>query len=289
MDDRTTRMNDEATRRARDIRSEIEDTREEMAETIDAIQDKLRPSTIVAGATERVKAATTERVRAMADTTGETAQKVMDRTRDTAGGVVEMIRDNPIPAALIGIGAAWMWMAGQNHDGTRRESRQRADWRTRSRRRDYSFEAYNAGYDRDADDYDDYEDYNTEPMTDRAKEYARETSDSIARAGRRAQTQLQRMINDNPLLVGAGALMLGAAFGMAVPETERENELMGDARDSVVGRAQQLASDAANKIQEKASEVANTAGNVANTMSTQQSQPNQQSQSTQNQPNPPQR
>ena len=94
-------MDDEATRRARDIRSEIEDTREEMAETIDAIQDKLRPSTIVAGATERVKAATTERVRAMADTTGETAQKVVNRTRDTAGGVVEMIRDNPIPAALI--------------------------------------------------------------------------------------------------------------------------------------------------------------------------------------------
>jgi hypothetical protein len=71
------------------------------------------------------------------------------------------------------------------------------------------------------------------------------------------------MMRDNPVLVGAGALLLGAAFGMAVPETEAENEWLGETRDSVVERAQQMASDAASKVQETASQVASTAGSIA--------------------------
>jgi hypothetical protein len=75
------------------------------------------------------------------------------------------------------------------------------------------------------------------------------------------------MMNDSPLLVGAGALLLGVAFGLAVPETERENEWMGEARDSVVDRAQELASEAAATIQEKASRVADAAGSIAESAS----------------------
>jgi len=71
------------------------------------------------------------------------------------------------------------------------------------------------------------------------------------------------MVQDNPLLVGAGALMLGAAFGMAVPETDTENELMGEARDNVVGRARDMARDAANQVQDAASTVADAAAKVA--------------------------
>ena len=47
---------------ARQIQAEIADTREELSETIDALQEKLRPSNIVSDATDRVKTATTEKV-----------------------------------------------------------------------------------------------------------------------------------------------------------------------------------------------------------------------------------
>ena len=66
MDDTPGRVGaaDDATaRRTREIRDEIEETRGEMTETIDAIQERLRPRNIVASATERMKSATTERVR----------------------------------------------------------------------------------------------------------------------------------------------------------------------------------------------------------------------------------
>ena len=95
-------------RRTRVIRAEIEHTREEMSETIDAIQERLRPGNIVAGATERVREATTEGVKNMAESASETAKNAMEKTREMTGDVAEFGRENAIPAALIGVGVAWL-------------------------------------------------------------------------------------------------------------------------------------------------------------------------------------
>lgn len=252
----------ETDRRTSEIRRDIEDTREEMADTIDAIQEKLRPRNIVAQATDRVKQATTERVREMADTATETAQDAMIYTRDTAGGFVDTIRQNPVPAALIGIGTAWLLT---NRRSTR-QMRDRDDWYDRGN--EYP-EPWSSGrtrtrYARSADDVESADvSGSAQRAVSRAREYASETTDAVRRRGRRAQNQLQRMIQDNPLLVGAGALMLGAAFGLAVPETDIENQYMGEARDNLVERAQDMARDAASKVQEAAGSVADTAGTIA--------------------------
>jgi ElaB/YqjD/DUF883 family membrane-anchored ribosome-binding protein len=91
-----------------------------------------------------------------------------------------------------------------------------------------------------------------EKVTSRAKDYLGDTSQELQSQGRRAQNQLQRMLEDSPLLVGAGALMIGAAFGFAVPETETENQLMGEARNTVMERTQEMAKNAASQVQEAA-------------------------------------
>ena len=44
---------DDTSRRTTEIRMEIEETRAELAETVDAIEQKLRPSAVVARAAER--------------------------------------------------------------------------------------------------------------------------------------------------------------------------------------------------------------------------------------------
>ena len=51
----------DADERTRQIRDEIAETRVELTETIDAIQEKLTPRNIVASATDRVRTAATER------------------------------------------------------------------------------------------------------------------------------------------------------------------------------------------------------------------------------------
>lgn len=62
------------------------------------------------------------------------------------------------------------------------------------------------------------------------------------------QNRFQGTVHDHPLLVGAGALMLGAAVGLAIPETEMENEWMGEARDNVVARAREMVRDAVGQV-----------------------------------------
>ena len=63
------------------------------------------------------------------------------------------------------------------------------------------------------------------------------------------------MIRDYPLAVGAAALLIGASLGMAVPETERENEWMGEAREGALQRAQDAASEAVGRVKDAATEV----------------------------------
>jgi hypothetical protein len=94
---------------------------------------------------------------------------------------------------------------------------------------------------------------------EKAQEYASETTAAVRRTGRRAQNELQRMLNENPLMVGAGAVVLGAALGLALPETERENEWMGEARDTLLDRAQGAARNAVSSVQEA---TGNMAGDV---------------------------
>jgi hypothetical protein len=302
---------DETDERALEIRHEIEATRDEMTETIDAIQEKLKPRNILANATDRVKSATAEGVSEMADTAGRTARQAIDYSRQAATSVAGTAGQNVLPLALIGVGAAWLLTNrsrsasssyGGRH-GTRRGERETRDYLDEP---DHYAVTSESWYEEDEDwdsgviarlrnnpipaamaavgfgwlafsgsDRGDYERQDSESwrqgqgasesvgeLASRAREDASETANSVGRAARRRTNQMQRMVHDSPLLVGAGALLLGAAFGLAVPETEAENEWMGEARDTMVDRARTAAKDAASEVQEAASTVVEVAKKV---------------------------
>jgi hypothetical protein len=298
---------DEVDERALEIREEIAVTRDEITETIDAIQEKLKPRNILANATDRVKSATAERVSEMADTAGRTGRQALDYSRQAATSVADSARQNAIPLALIGIGAAWL--LNNRSQETSHPYGWRDAWRDEPYAvRDYAeqttgepaatpdrwyeqgedprrglmarlrdnpiptamagvglgwlaFSGGDSGARRQEAWREEPSDY-VGPLSSRAKEYASDTADSMRRMARRRSNQIERMVHDNPLLVGAGALLLGAAFGLAVPETETENEWMGEARDTVVERARGAAMDAANEVQEAASTVVDVAKKV---------------------------
>ncbi|HXG85284.1 MAG TPA: DUF3618 domain-containing protein [Pyrinomonadaceae bacterium] len=85
-----------------------------------------------------------------------------------------------------------------------------------------------------------------------------------------AQDQYEHYMDENPLAVGAVALVLGAAVGMAFPSTQAENRLMGETRENLLQKAEETAREAIGKVQQVAGEVSNTvkevAGDVANTV-----------------------
>lgn len=70
----------------------------------------------------------------------------------------------------------------------------------------------------------------------------------------RLEDGFQRVLRTNPLAVGAVTLALGTAIGLALPQTARENQLMGEARDTLVERAQDLAQETIGKVQTVATE-----------------------------------
>ena len=215
--------------RTREIRAEIEQTREDLSETVNAIQDRLQPSTLASNAVDSVKDAARERLRDIADT--ET---------------VQYVRANPMPTAMIGIGLAglaWLAFGRETHNTRSRDWDDRRDWRVRS------------GYEVERDhrlpgDQMDY-DLSARPRG-AVREESRHLIQQTRQTARRAQTRLRRTWDENPFLIGAAAAVVGALVAASVPATESENRLMGQSRDNLVEGVQQVVKDKVQAVENAA-------------------------------------
>jgi len=63
-----------------------------------------------------------------------------------------------------------------------------------------------------------------------------------------------RALQDNPLAFGAIAVAVGTAVGMALPATRKEQEMLGPARDQLIDRAEQTATQALSSAEQQARE-----------------------------------
>jgi len=66
-------------------------------------------------------------------------------------------------------------------------------------------------------------------------------------------------LQQNPLVIGAMAIVAGAGLGLSLPETEYENHLLGETRDKLADQAQTAASDLTHKVQAVAQTAAHSA------------------------------
>ena len=86
-------------------------------------------------------------------------------------------------------------------------------------------------------------------------ETASHVSTATVRKGGEAKDFLSRAMHENPLVLGAVVLLLGVAVGLLLPGSRRENELMGETRDNLLDKAQEVVSE----IKETVTTVATTA------------------------------
>ena len=82
--------------------------------------------------------------------------------------------------------------------------------------------------------------------------------DRAGEYGHLAQEKYDHLLEQNPLALGAIAMAVGAAVGMAIPSTRYEGELMGETREQLM----QKATDAAGQLVERARHVADEAGST---------------------------
>jgi ElaB/YqjD/DUF883 family membrane-anchored ribosome-binding protein len=87
-------------------------------------------------------------------------------------------------------------------------------------------------------------------MRHRTREMASRTSEQVSGAGHRARNQLDSLTQERPLAVGAAALALGVAVGMAVPISRAERRMMGSTRDRVARSARGMARNAIGNVKQ---------------------------------------
>lgn len=313
------------------IRAEVEQTRAELAETIDAIQDRLNPKNVVARAADSVRQATVGKVKTMVDSAIGSSGG-----RGYADDLMDMARQHPVPLAMIGAGVTWLLLrnrgggsyrsgayydvdaypTGEYDEGAGYEE-YRDDgaytsvttwettgasssaypalfaaalagfgwWAAKTMSEQRPYAGYGEGRGRSAmrrakqsvsdaasktqeavgevaedvqhraSEMADAVQHRAGEMADAVKSRASAMAERARYATTRAGMRSRQVVNQNPLAMAAVAAAVGVAVGFATPITEAENEYLGEARDSVVGQAQQAASRAMERVQEVADNV----------------------------------
>jgi len=308
-------------------REGIELTRADMTSTIDAIQDKLDPEVLSEQAKDTAHEVTDHAIReakeaareitdhaisqareAVLDITGQAKAALREATigkvetmartaSDTAGGwretLVETVKANPMPAALVGLGLGWMFLNRPTQGNNQRSG-------TGFRQQGYVPAGYGSGvYGGSAyggyapgvhrSEVDAGSAYESMPpgrsglggavaesqqtvgrvavkaqqtvgqvadqvqgtagqVIDQVQETGDQIVDQVQAQASRAQSFLQYQLEENPLLVGAVAVALGGVLAATVPVTPREDQLMGEARDRVMGTAKELTQETMTKV-----------------------------------------
>jgi ElaB/YqjD/DUF883 family membrane-anchored ribosome-binding protein/ribosome recycling factor len=353
-----------------EIRGEIEVTRIELGATLDAIQDRLDPEYLKVQAKDVIHDAA-EQARFVVRDVGQQARDVVhdasrqakevahdatignveeawhDAARSARGagrGMLDTMRRNPIPTALLGIGLGWLFFKGQGSDdrysrqGNRRQGNRgwtgsaggygRETWRyptgyyareygptdtgsggyESGRRANYTGRSGSQPTGHEAEGYSngrayessgeygnggaygwkgDYGNGHNQSAMDRAQDTVgnmtsrvqdtagqvagqfqgaadrlaggfQETMSNLQDTGQEwtmnTQQQFQRVMRESPMMLGGMALAAGLAVGLALPETDREDELFGEARESLVEQVKDTARETQDRLQQAAQE-----------------------------------
>jgi hypothetical protein len=254
-----------------------EEAKQVMSDAKDVAVDALHEAKDVATNTFReVKESAMETVN---DKMGEIREDVRRVEREAVG----FLRQNAVPLALMGIGAAWFVSNRRSHDRSwdgdyapRGHGRWRYPERSDDRPLDQTRERLSRAGDttreyahrtRDrARDWAEQAEHRVEGVAgqvrgfaerevDQARGLARDARDRIGRATSQARDLAQREYHQardfsvrttqtHPLAVGAAAIAAGVCVGLLIPETDRENELLGPQRARLVEGARGALDDA---------------------------------------------
>ncbi len=267
------------------IKAQIEATRNQMGETIDAIQERLSFANISEQVSETVNSAIESAKDTAYDATIGKAVNFMKNVGDgiTQAGTLKVIKNNPLPLALIGVGAGLL--VYQSFSGSRSSGRKsngldrmkyydRDDASTAGSKLSSAAKSVGGATTKAYEGITDKANAAVENISDAAGtayqgvtgavgiaytgagELAHRAYDRAGEYGTVAHERYDQVLEENPLALGALAVALGAAIGFAIPSTHYEGQLMGEARENLVSRAQ----DAAGSLVDKAKQVASEAG-----------------------------
>ena len=254
----TTDLRDDARKDPATLEREIDQTRANMDRTLGALERKFSP--------------------------GQLLDQAMEFARDNGGefanNLGRSVKENPVPALLTAVGIAWM-VASSN--------RPRPSFADAYDDR-YARDDFNA-VDFDDTSYEDDAGDQKEGLTDKAQRLKASAGETLSDAGQRvksaaerarqkltgtkqtvssglrrtsgtAQAQTQRvregfnsLLSEQPLLLGALGIAVGAAIGAALPSTDQEDRLFGSTRDKALSEVKQRGTETYEQVRDKVNAV----------------------------------
>ena len=242
-------MTDADERRAMEIEHDIERTRAEMDDTIDALKRKFSPEEMV----------------------DQAADYMRNHTGDIMMNFGQTLKENPVPLALVGLGIGWLLISGKSD--SRRQSTSSSD--------DDTYESYYEGYsqsshkvqpssisataakkasaayegisDKVAEAVDEIS-AKTSAAVDSLSARACSTMDDLSDRAGSAYDATKATAQQHPLVLGAIGLAVGIAAAMLLPRTRQEDASIGEMRDRMVEQVKEAGKETLQKAKDVASD-----------------------------------
>jgi phage-related protein len=260
--------------------AEIEQTRQEMTGTVEAIGDRLAPKNVMKDATQAVKEATVGKVEDMASQASGFIGGATSSAQGAGGSVIDTIKSNPVPALMTGVGLAWLYKSFSSG------SSRKPSW-DQDRMSSYGMGSYG-----------EYRPTSSSgssgpgQVLDTVGEKVGSVGDKVSGAGETVGNKVSgvgetvgsaasqvtggvgsaagqvgdkardvagsaqsfagsatQVISENALAAGAIAVAAGAAIGLILPATEMERKVMGDAGSKAIDTAKSTVSETLSKAE----------------------------------------
>jgi len=198
------------------------------------------------------------------------------------GGLLNMIKGNPIPAALAAVGLGMLWsnrsrgtQSSQRSSYSYNRSQSASDWGSGSSYGESSSQGQQMGAQvaGQAQQMAGQVAGQAQQMGGQVQDAAGQVVDQVQNVAGQVQHQVQeragqvqqqaqglwQMVEANPAVTGALGAVLGGVTALLLPETEKENRLLGETRDRVVTTVQEKAEDTVARVQAAAGDIGQAA------------------------------
>ena len=248
------------------LQVDIEETRAEMGQTINEIQARLTPEHLMGQVKQTVRDATlgkvekamdmvSEKIGDVAEPALEAVNRAGNAIKETGSSVADQVRKHPIPVALIGLGVGMLLIKRlgkkNGYDGSERPATIEPALKAADSRHLMSKTVSQV-----RQKANDLASYSTDTISNLSSQAKERGSALGARFG--------EVLRENPLAIGAVAVAVGTAVGLALPSTTFERKYIGETSEMLVDNVEEAARGVLDKVE-----------TVAKTVGTEQTNENQ--------------
>jgi len=245
---RNENLGSNGSRRPVQIMAEINRTRADMDQTLNAIEQRLTPGQLVDQGLDYLK---------------------HSGAREYAANLGSSVKTNPLPVTLAAIGIAWM-MASNNREPAASGSSSGPGIGERMQSAKDSLQSTKDSLTSSVQSTKESLTSGVESARQTlssgmqsARERASQLGDTAGRQIERARDNWDYVLRENPLVLGAVGLAIGALAAALAPRTRAEDQMMGQARDNLVDQAKRAGTAKLEEAKQMAASTVNTVKDAA--------------------------